>query len=296
MGGGGVSGCVVFKTPAKVNLRLRVLGLRGDGYHEIMTWMQQVSLYDEICIEPCENMIYAHADRNDVPDGKANIVHRAASVLREASGRDVLGARIYLKKNIPVDAGLGGGSGNAAGTLWALNQLWGLNMDKKELMEVAARVGSDVPFFLHGPAAVCRGRGERIEEKEALKSGWFLLIKPPIRLSTRNVYAWSRSKLREDRRGFDGREVGMRLRRCEYGNDLEAVVFSKFPNLENLRTMLLHHGAQRAMMSGSGSTIFGVFRQKGEAERAAISIQKSERGEFFIAKPLREMLYIGSDK
>ena len=289
MGGGDAPGCVIVKTPAKLNLRLRVLGLREDGYHEIITWMQQISLYDEIRIEPCEKRIRVYADRDDVPVGGKNILHRAATVLREASGRETLGARIYLKKNIPVGAGLGGGSGNAAGALWALNQVWNLKMRRAELSAVAARAGSDVPFFLHGPAAVCRGRGERVERKEALKSGWFLLVKPPFKLSTRDVYAWSREKLRRERRYFDKNRVSLRIRRYEYGNDLQAIVFPKFPVLEKLCDLLVLHGARRAMMSGSGSTIFGVFRRKGEAERAAAAVEKSEGCGCFIAKPLREM-------
>lgn len=285
----GDAGAVVFRTPAKVNLRLRVLGLRADGYHEIITWMQQVSLWDEIRVEPCGGgVLRVCADRDDVPCGPENLAHRAARALRRAAGREELGARIYLKKNIPAGAGLGGGSGNAAGVLWALNRVWGLGMRAAELTDIAARVGSDVPFFLHGPAAVCRGRGERIENKEALRSGWFLLVKPPVRLSTRDVYAWSREELRRQKRIFAEEGVPARIRRHEYGNDLEAVVFARFPRLARLRDALLRHGARRAMMSGSGSTIFGVFRTRGEAARAAAGVRDAQEGEGFITRPLQE--------
>ncbi len=288
----GTAGAVVFRTPAKVNLRLRVLGLRGDGYHEIITWMQQVSLCDEIRVEPCgEGILRVRADRDDVPCGRENVAHRAASALRRAAGCQELGARIYLKKNIPAGAGLGGGSGNAAGVLWALNRAWGLGMRGAELTDIAARVGSDVPFFLHGPAAVCRGRGERIEKKEALRSGWFLLVKPPVSLSTRDVYAWSREELRRQERIFVEEQIPTRIGHHEYGNDLQPIVFAKFPCLESLRDMLLRHGARRAMMSGSGSTIFGIFRTKGEAERAAASVRDAQRGEGFITKPLQEAFF-----
>ena len=294
MSGKDVTGAVVLKTPAKINLCLRILGLRADGYHEVITWMQQISLYDEVRIEPGGKRILVYADRDDVPGGRENIVHRAARALRESSGREALGARIYLKKNIPAGAGLGGGSGNAAGVLWALNRAWSLGMRKAELSEVAARIGSDVPFFLGGPAAVCRGRGERVEAKEALRSGWFLLVKPPVALSTQDVYGWSREKLGREGRSFDEKNCPMRLGRYEYGNDLQDIVFPKFPELEGLCGMLVRYGAERAMMSGSGSTIFGFFRRKGEAERAAIRIQKSEKGkecECFLATPLQEVCF-----
>ena len=289
-----VSAPLVLKTPAKLNLCLRVLGLRADGYHEIVTWMQQVSLYDEVRIEPGGERILVYADRDDVPGGRENIVHRAARALRAASGRKTLGARISLKKNIPAGAGLGGGSGNAAGALWALNRAWNLGMGRAELCKVAAQVGSDVPFFLGGPAAVCRGRGERVEAKEALRSGWFLLVKPPVALSTPEVYGWSRERLGREGRDFDETNGPARLGRYEYGNDLEGIVFPRFPELERLCAVLVRQGAVRAMMSGSGSAVFGFFRRKREAERAAIRIQESEKGgkcECFLTTPLRETCF-----
>ena len=294
MSGKAVCGPVVMKTPAKLNLRLRILGLRTDGYHELITWMQQISLYDEVHVKPGGQRIFVYSDRDDVPAGRENIVSRAARALREASGRKGLGARIYLKKNIPSGAGLGGGSSNAAGALWALNRAWNLGMGKVELGEVAARVGSDVPFFLGGPAAVCRGRGERVEAREALRSGWFLLVKPPVRLFTQDVYAWSREILDREGRNFHENRGPTRLGRYEYGNDLQDIVFPRYPELENLRAMLVRLGARRAMMSGSGSTIFGFFRRKGAAEQAAIRIKKSEKGkecECFVTTPLQEACF-----
>ena len=163
-------------------------------------------------------------------------------------------------------------------------------MGEPELCEVAARVGSDVPFFLGGPAAVCRGRGERVEAREALRSGWFLLVKPSVALSTQEVYAWSREKLGRGGGNFDETSGPARLGRHEYGNDLEGIVFPRFPDLESLCAMLVRAGAVRAMMSGSGSTVFGFFRRKGEAERAAIRIGRSEKGkncECFLTTPLQ---------
>ena len=243
--GGDAPEPVVLKTPAKLNLRLRILGLRADGYHEIATWMQQISLYDEVRIEPGGERILVRADRDDVPGGRENIVYRAASALREASGLKGLGARIYLKKNIPAGAGLGGGSGNAAGALWALNRIWRIGMSADELCEVAARVGSDVPFFLGGPAAVCRGRGERVEVRETLKSGWFVLIKPPVALSTQEVYALSREKLEREGRIFDEKKGPSRIGRYEYGNDLQEIVFPEYQALESLCGELMRRGAVR---------------------------------------------------
>ena len=168
-----MSRSVVFKTPAKINLCLKILGLRCDGYHELVTWMQQVSLYDELRVEPGGERILVYSDRVDVPGGRENIVYRAARALRDVSGRRGLGARIYLKKNIPAGAGLGGGSGNAAGALRALNRVWNLGMRETELCEIAARIGSDVPFFPPRtgggvPGAGREGRGERSPEERVV--------------------------------------------------------------------------------------------------------------------------------
>ncbi|MEE9276224.1 MAG: 4-(cytidine 5'-diphospho)-2-C-methyl-D-erythritol kinase [bacterium] len=162
-GGGreGAEGGVWLQSPAKINLGLRILGLREDGYHEVDTWMQQVSLFDRVWIRPGGRTIRVTADRPDVPSGRGNLVHRAAAALREAGGGGRrLGARIHLEKRIPPQAGLGGGSGNAALALWALNRLWGTGLSPSGLGRIAAGLGADVPFFLKGPAGRCRGRGE----------------------------------------------------------------------------------------------------------------------------------------
>ncbi len=287
---------VVLRTPAKLNLCLRILGLRTDGYHEILTRMQQISLYDEMRIEPGGRGVRVRVARGEVPGGRENIVHRAARALAEASGRKGLGARIHLTKNVPAGAGLGGGSANAAGAIVALNRLWNLSMPAEALGEVAARVGADVAFFLGGPAAICRGRGERVEGAPTLRSGWFLLIKPPFHLSTQEVYAWSRENLLGKGRVGGENECARRLGRHEYGNDLEAVVFPRFPQLKRLCGALVRQGAAQAMMSGSGSSVFGRFRRKTDAERAARAVGRSAAGRgcsFYLVRPLQENTFLG---
>ncbi len=280
---------VWLQSPAKINLSLRVLGLRTDGYHEVETWIQQVSLFDRIWVQDGGRSIRVTVSRPSVPAGRENLVHRAAAVLRARASRP-LGARIHLEKGIPAGAGLGGGSGNAAAVLWILNRLWGLGLSAPALRRLGADVGSDVPFFLSSPAALCRGRGERVLRREPLRRGWILLVKPPFSLSTPIVYGWMREKLIRTGRAFtiDGRP------KCPhvpvYRNDLEEVVFERYPRLRACRDELLAAGARRAMMSGTGPALFGVFPRRRDAEAAGLKFEGRARWMVRLVRPVTESL------
>ncbi len=271
-------------SPAKINLGLRVHGLRPDGFHEVETWIQQVSLFDRVWIRPAARVIRVSADQRDVPQGRGNLAYRAASALRKWAGGRGLGAIIRLEKNIPSGAGLGGGSGNAAAVLWALNGIWGLGISPAALSRIAAGLGSDVPSFLAGPAAVCRGRGEIVSPIKPLRRGWIVLVKPPLSLPTPKVYGWMRENLKKGKRAS---RIAPRPKQSpEFRNDLEEVVFSRYPLLRECRDALLAAGARRALMSGSGAALWALFGKKGEAEGASREFEGRRRWLVRVVRPL----------
>lgn len=284
---------VWLQSPAKVNLGLRVLGVRPDDYHEVETWMQQVALFDHVWISPGGRSIRVTSNSPSAPSGRENLAYRAAAALRDAAGGGNLGARIYLEKNIPVGAGLGGGSGNAAVVLWALNRFWRLNLSSSTLSRIAAGIGSDVPFFLGGPAAFCRGRGELVARRKPLRAGLFLLAKPPFSLPTAKVYGGMRKKLKNERRPSRIGRRANRLSPTVFRNDLEDVVFEWYPQLRECRDELLAAGAGKALMSGSGPTIWGLFRRKADALAAAADFGR-RRWMVRLASPLTVPLLTGN--
>ncbi len=273
-----------LKSPAKINLGLRVLGLRPDGFHEVETWVQQITLFDRIRIRPAARAIRVVVDRGDIPSGRENLAYRAAAALRAAAGEGSPGASIYLEKRIPVGAGLGGGSGNAAAVLWGLNRLWKLGMRPSALSRIAAGIGSDVPLFLAGPAALCRGRGEQISRRRPLASGWILVIKPPFSLPTSLVYGWMRNYLKKKKR--PSRIKPRPMLSPDYRNDLEHVVFDRHPLLRECRDALLSAGAWRALMSGSGPALWGMFRSEDAARAAAREFARRRQWTVHLTRPL----------
>ena len=261
---------ISLKAPAKINWFLSVLNKREDGYHNIISPMQCVDLFDILSFEEAEEL-HVLSDL-DIPV-EMNLVHKAAALLKKVSLHKS-GATIELKKNIPVAAGLGGGSSDAAYTLIGLNRLWGLNFDKGILMRLAAELGSDVPFFLAGPLALIEGRGEKVTEFNAEGSMVILLVKPDIAVSTSWAYNLFETRLTKkpvdiklfcqalDRKNF------VFLRDTVF-NDLEDVVIRKFPAIGEIKRRLVQAGALLSLMSGSGSAVFGVFNTKEEAARAS---------------------------
>src|SRR5574340_144817 len=208
----------------------------------------------------------------DIP-AEANLVHKAAALLKKAAFHKS-GAKIELKKNIPVAAGLGGGSSDAAYTLIGLNRLWGLNLDKSVLLRLAAELGSDVPFFLSGPLALVEGRGEKVTELYAEGSMVLLLVKPDIAVSTSWAYNLFETRLTKkpvDIKLFCQALVSRNFAflRDTVFNDLEDVVIRRFPLIGGIKRRLAQDGALLSLMSGSGSTVFGVFNTEEEAARAS---------------------------
>ncbi len=261
---------LTLKAPAKINWFLKVLGLRSDGYHEIRSLIQKISLYDVLAFEPSKDLTLITDLQIPV---EQNLVYKAAVLLKKKCGINV-GAEIRLNKNIPVAAGLGGGSSDAALTLVGLNELWSLRLSTGDLCEFAEQLGSDVPFFLHGPLAFVEGRGEKVTACKAIKPINILLVKPPITVSTR--WAYKNLKLTKRTDKVDNIELFIHAigkvklhRNSSIQNDLESITIKNFPVIADIKDELLRKGAILSMMSGSGPAVFGVFGSAREAEKAS---------------------------
>lgn len=259
--------------PAKINWFLAVVGKRDDGYHDIVSPMQCVSLFDDLFFEHAENIELV--SQMEVP-AKDNLVYRAACLLKEVSGCR-RGAKITLKKNIPLAAGLGGGSSDAASTLVGLNRLWGLGCGKDQLMKIAAKIGSDVPFFIEGGFSLVEGRGEKVRPLKSGSTVPLLLVKPELEISS--AWAYGNYETELTKRSIDIKLFCQALDRKDFAllrdmvfNDLEKAVVRKYPVVSEIKEKLTDNGALVSSMSGSGPTVFGVFNSIEEAGRASLNM------------------------
>lgn len=259
------------RCPAKINLGLRVLGRREDGYHEIATLFQAIDLWDDLEARPSEGL-ELDCDDPAIPSDGSNLVLRAAKLLQSVRGLPGSGARLSLRKRIPSGGGLGGGSSDAAGALLLLARLWSVPAAAVDLAPLAAELGADVTFFLHGGTAIGSGRGERIEPVPFPGTLHLVLGFPPFRLVTAEVYAGLGARLTARRN-----DVSLPSLFPKYGslndfgaavNDLEEAAFEGRPDLGLFRDALRSAGARPAMLSGSGSSVFGVFADAGTAGSA----------------------------
>jgi 4-diphosphocytidyl-2-C-methyl-D-erythritol kinase len=265
-------------SPCKVNLLLNILGRRADGFHELETLMQPVALYDRLTAARAAAGIALSCSEPALPVDGSNLVHRAAAAFL-AAAKISDGVALHLEKHIPMAAGLGGGSGNAATTLLALNELFGHPLPPETLHALAATLGSDVPFFLQGGPALAGGRGERVEPVarfDVLDGRWLLLIHPGFGVST----AWAYSALANFPDALNGRPgraraLASQLAAGDYPgacgalyNSLEAPVLAKHPVLALTQEFLRGNGADAALMSGSGSTTFALMPDRATGERA----------------------------
>lgn len=264
-------GSVTLPAPAKVNLFLRVISKRPDGYHELATLMQPVSLYDTVRVSTGPGGgIRVSCSGEGMPQGRDNIAHHAAELVVERArsrGIPAGGVEIEIEKAIPAGAGLGGGSSDAAAVLMGLNELIGAGLSRRELMDLGARLGSDVPFFILRGPALARGRGEVLTPVE-LPPFDYVLINPGFNVST----AWVYSNLDLTKRAEDNiLTVSVEPFKDPENiekflvNDLEPVTTSRHPEINRLKAMLLELGAAGALMSGSGPTVFAIFRDRPSA-------------------------------
>jgi 4-diphosphocytidyl-2-C-methyl-D-erythritol kinase len=268
---------------AKVNLSLRVLGRRDDGYHEISTIFQTVTLHDILTFEATtDERLELDCSDAEIPTGETNLVIRAALLLREhfRTGR---GARIRLEKRIPAGGGLGGGSTDAAIALLAFARLWEIETNREELVELAARLGADVPFFLTGGTALGRGTGTGISPLEDAPKMHLVVVTPDVRVSTADAYKLLNAPSLTKAEGVVNLSVSHTeadfsdFRRGVARNDFEPVVARLHAEIGRALEALRGAGARFAMLSGSGSSVFGVFENEWEAERVCEAL-KAERG------------------
>lgn len=260
---------LVARAHAKVNLDLRVLGTRADGYHELRTVFQTIELHDRLTFRLRPGALVLRCRTAGVPLDDSNLVWRAADALWRALGRDG-GPRdvaITIEKRIPVQAGLGGGSADAAATLAALGRLWG-GVPGTLLREVASGLGADVAFFLAGGTALGLGRGEEIYPLVDLPPHWVVVVRPPFGVSTAEAYGWydedRTAGLRENRE-LQMLPVPWPSRAAQMVNDLEPPVVRRHPEIAALKGAMKEAGALAAAMSGSGSAVFGLFRSRAAA-------------------------------
>lgn len=265
------------QSPCKVNLLLNILARRPDGFHELETVMHPVRVYDRITFERGGEGLQLSCSRPDLPTDSQNLVHRAAKRFLETSGiKD--GVRLFLEKNLPLAGGVGGGSANAAVTLLGLNELFGNPLTHDQLTSIAASLGSDVPFFLQAQPALATGRGERIEPLDpfpAMRGAVFLLIHPGFGIATPWAYQ-QLARFPEALNGRPGRAAqliealnskDLREAGNHFYNALEAPALEKFPVLALFQKFLRNNGAEASLMSGSGSTTFGLVRGRQAADQ-----------------------------
>ena len=266
-----------LESPAKVNLRLEILRKREDGYHEIRTIFQKISLHDTLHFSLKRRRgIRITADHPGLPTGERNLVYQAVRSILERSDYEG-GVDVVIEKRIPLGAGLGGGSSNAATTLKAVNQLLKMNLNRKELKEAGAKIGADVPFFLFEGSAIGSGVGERLR-KITLPSLWYILIYPNFEVSTR--WAYQNFILTKTKYHFNLRKL---LKTPEgivrlLWNDLEDVVSGKYLEICIMRKMLTSAGAMGAIMTGSGPTVLGIFPGEKKATEACQLLKRMVRG------------------
>ncbi|MFO7980229.1 MAG: 4-(cytidine 5'-diphospho)-2-C-methyl-D-erythritol kinase [Candidatus Aminicenantes bacterium] len=262
------------KAFSKINLGLEVLKKRDDGYHDIRTLFQSISLHDsiEVNLYSSDKIVISGSDRS-ISWGKENLVYKAAYIMKEQAMIDK-GIHIHVQKNIPAGAGLGGGSSDAAATLLALNKILGLNLRKDELKEFGKGLGADVPYFFEGGLCIGTKRGDEISLIDDLPKLFCLLVLEGTSVSTRSVYKsfreslTSRDKESKIIKFLNTRELG------GLENDLEETVFQLHPQIEDVKLLVMKTEPVLSLVSGTGSAVFGIFRSEEKARTAFKSIEK----------------------
>jgi 4-diphosphocytidyl-2-C-methyl-D-erythritol kinase len=280
---------------AKINWVLEILGKRTDGYHELRTLLQTISLADELSFTASSQGIEIVSTHHDLPCDETNLAHRAAKLLSDFTGVE-RGVRIMINKRIPVAGGLGGGSSNAAVTLLALQKLWNVELATRDLLTIGAKLGADVPFFFMGGTCLGIGRGDEVYPLEDFAAPFLLLVSAGIPLSTAQVYAdlpaeltnpaatakmplsldaaYANTRSRHPVSGqLSGQVPGQILGSMKPGcfklhNDLEIPAFARHPMISEIKRRLMDIGARSVLMSGSGSTVFAIFDSEEARERA----------------------------
>lgn len=264
---------IIEKAPAKINLGLDVLYRRElDGYHELEMVMSSVDLSDRLTIEELpENQIVVETNKAFLPIDKRNNVYQAAAMLKERYGIEQ-GVKISIEKKIPVAAGLGGGSTDCAAALRGMNRLWNLNLSIDQLIEIGVEIGTDVPYCLHGTTSFIGGKGEIVRPLKPMPQCWVVLVKPRLSVSTRKIF----QKVQDPNQlqHPDMERLSQAILDEDYeamlqymGNSLEDITIPKYPIVQQIKDRMIKYGADIALMSGSGPTVFALCRQHSRAQR-----------------------------
>lgn len=264
---------IQLKCRAKINLSIDVLGKRTDGYHLVEMIMQTIDLFDIIKIFSLEeDKIIIESNSNDIPLDSSNIVYKAVDLIKQKFNIKK-GAKIYIEKNIPIAAGMAGGSSNAAAILIGLNKLWGLNMNQNELKDLGLQLGADVPFCIEGGSSLAENIGEKLKKIDGLSQDAFILVcKPELFVSTKEIYEAIDSKIidkRPDNKLLIEllKENNIRLLSKKMYNVLEEVTKEKYPVIKEIEKIMMDNNALGSMMSGSGPTVFGIYETIEGAEK-----------------------------
>jgi 4-diphosphocytidyl-2-C-methyl-D-erythritol kinase len=293
------------RASAKINLTLRVLGIRPDGYHELRTTFQSLAVHDTLTFERARGAWAISSDDPRCPTGDTNLVWKAAAALWSSSGKrgELSGVRVHIRKRIPMEAGLGGGSSDAAAALLALRAMWRVRVSDAELASIGRTLGADVPFFLEGGTALGVERGDLLFPLVDAPPAWVVIARPDFGVSTKDAYGWWDEAFLAGRRATAGsltlgegsapvpasggrRPGGLARRRAEAsprvqrpdvrgadaGNDLQGPVCGRHPQISSLINRLKRLGARESAMSGSGSAVFGLFDQRETAQAAAVAL------------------------
>lgn len=283
---------------AKINLSLRVLGKRDDGFHEIETIFQTVKLHDTLTFSSIDDeRLELTCDDSKIPVDESNLIIRAAKALREKFNV-IQGARIHLEKRIPSPGGLGGGSSDAATTLLALNHLWNMQANKDELENIGAKLGADVPFFFTGGTALGSGLGTEINSLNDLPKTELLIVTPNVSVPTAEAYkSLNATRLTKKK----GASILASSRESEIiadsiqtilHNDFEPVIFRLKPEIERAKNAIVESGANGALMTGSGASVFGIFEKEETRERAIAQLSKEKTWRVFPCSTLTREEYL----
>ncbi len=257
-----------IKSHSKINIGLNIISRRSDGFHNLQTIFFPVSLHDIIKIKRADNFNFTSND-NLISDDKNNLIIRAHKISEETSGKK-LNCHIFLEKNIPIGAGLGGGSSNAASVLKGLNELFELNLSHSELKEMALELGSDVPLFLEKLPAYAESRGEIIQPVKINFSGYLLIVNPGIHISTKSAFGKIVPRMPEV--SLKDLIINGEIKFDDLikfaSNDFEPIVFSEFPQIEEIKIRMLNFDSKLSLMTGTGSTVFGFFDDEEAASQA----------------------------
>ena len=284
--------------PAKINLFLHVTGRRSDGYHELFTLMCPLTLFDRVRITPISKGIRVRCNHPRVPEDDTNLAHRAAvrfarETIARGKGPFRNGFQIAIQKRIPVGAGLGGGSSDAAAVFCGLNRIYHHPFSSTELMQMGRDIGADVPFFVQDRPALATGIGDRLQTSPKLPPLAVLLIDPGIFVSTAEVYknldlGLTNCQKKHKDLPLEFRPSDLATRLC---NDLETVTLNAHPEISEAKRALVQNGALAALMSGSGSAVFGLFDSRGKALRARAAIGRAQSWRMILAELAVDGIY-----